>query len=108
MNVTSQWQGQHCTLKVEQEMAIHTAAAIKDALFEPLAEATTLTLDLSQVTELDTAGVQLLLLLHREVLRRKLTWKLLPVSQAVDEVISLYQLRPILCESNKDQGGERL
>lgn len=94
MSVSIHWQEQHCTLKVEQDMTIYHAAALKDALFAPLAQATTVTVDLSQVNELDTAGVQLLLLLHREVLRRKLSWELLPVSPDVQGVLALYQLQP--------------
>lgn len=52
-------------VSVSGDMTVYCAADLKPAL---LAEAATLReLDLSQVQELDTAGLQLLLLLNREM-----------------------------------------
>ncbi len=54
-------------LRISGEMTVYSAAALKPALLHELAvERGALELDLSQVGEFDTAGLQLLLLLSRE------------------------------------------
>ena len=52
-------------LRIEGEMTIYRAEELKQALLEPLQPHTTLEVNLSAVTELDTAGVQLLMLAKR-------------------------------------------
>ena len=49
-------------LRIEGELTIYRAAELKDALIAPLASGATLEVDLAGVTELDTAGLQLLML----------------------------------------------
>lgn len=56
-------------LSLSGEMSIYTAADIKDALVDRLAANAQLEIDLSAVSELDCAGVQLLLMLHQEAAR---------------------------------------
>jgi anti-anti-sigma factor len=53
--------------RVTGEMTVYTAAAVKSALLEALRahQEVAFELDLSEVTELDTAGLQLLLMLNR-------------------------------------------
>lgn len=53
-------------LAICEEMTIYQAAAQKEQLLAALAATEHLELDLSAVTEIDTAGLQLLLLLKRE------------------------------------------
>lgn len=60
-------------LAIDREMTIYRAAELKHVLLAPLAAGTGLDLDLAQVTELDTAGIQLLLLARHEAQRRGLT-----------------------------------
>lgn len=92
MSINTHWQGNRCTLQVEQEMSIYTCADLKDPLLEPLANSRELMLDLSSVSEIDTSGVQLLLLLHREAIRRKVALHLTGMSSVVREALSLYGL----------------
>jgi anti-sigma B factor antagonist len=54
------------TLEIEGELTVHTAAEHRGPLLELLEPEGELALDLSAVTELDTAGLQLLLLAQRE------------------------------------------
>ena len=54
----------------EGELSIYTAADSKVALLNALAGAEDLEIDLASVTEIDTAGVQLLILLKREANRQ--------------------------------------
>lgn len=54
------------TLALAGEMTIFDAAEIKTSLLQSLMAATTLDIDLSAITELDTSGVQVMLMLQRE------------------------------------------
>ncbi len=59
-------------IRVTGEMTVYTASQIKQPLLDAIADgAANVQLDLSGVSEFDTAGVQLLLLIHREAL---LSW----------------------------------
>ncbi len=53
-------------LVIEADLTIYHAAANKAALIEALAGAEHLEVDLSKVAEIDTAGLQLLILAKRE------------------------------------------
>ncbi|TJZ79006.1 STAS domain-containing protein [Chitiniphilus eburneus] len=55
--------------RLHGELTVMHAAALKDELLAALAHADTLALDLGEVEDIDTAGVQLLLLLKREAAR---------------------------------------
>ncbi|CAK0780289.1 STAS domain-containing protein [Gammaproteobacteria bacterium] len=92
MSINTHCQGRRCTLQIEQEMTIYTAAALKDPLLEPLATSRELVLDLSIVPDIDTTGVQLLLLLHREAIRRQVVLRLAGMSSTVKEALGLYGL----------------
>lgn len=54
-------------LAIRDDLTIYQAQAQKETLLAALAATEHLELDLSAVTEVDTAGLQLLLLLKREV-----------------------------------------
>jgi anti-anti-sigma factor len=86
-------QGTAAALRIEGEMTIYRAAELKDALSEALrqaaSEARALALDLSLVTEFDSAGVQLLLLARREAERQGQAMRLVAYSPAVHEVLEL-------------------
>ncbi|CAK0756776.1 STAS domain-containing protein [Gammaproteobacteria bacterium] len=92
MSINTHWQGRRCTLQIEQEMNIYTAMALKAPLLEPLANSRELVLNLSGVSDLDTSGVQLLLLLHRESIRRQVALRIAGMSVAVRETLGLYGL----------------
>ena len=53
-------------LAIDEDMTIYQAQAQKDQLLAALAETERLELDLSGVAEMDTAGLQLLILVTRE------------------------------------------
>ncbi|MEF8698827.1 MAG: STAS domain-containing protein [Candidatus Accumulibacter sp. UW25] len=57
-------------LAIFEEMTIYQAQAQKAQLLAALATAEALELDLSAVSQMDTAGLQLLLLLKREALQQ--------------------------------------
>lgn len=79
-------------LRIDGEMTIYRAAEIKQQLLGALAASSSLALDLSAVGEIDTAGVQLLMLTHREAAAAGGALTLVGVSDAVDEALTLLNL----------------
>ena len=77
------------TLRIEGELTIYTAAAIKQRLDQLLGQSAELEIELSQVSEMDTAGLQLLILAKRECLARSGLLKLVGHSQPVREIMDL-------------------
>lgn len=80
------------TLHLEGELNIYTAAEVRLRLLETLKHDGNLQLDLSAVTEVDTAGLQLLMLALRETERRGNGIRCLNPSPAVMEVLALCNL----------------
>ncbi|MBE7411114.1 MAG: STAS domain-containing protein [Leptospiraceae bacterium] len=58
--------GDSTTIYFEGELNIYSAAELKAELLEFLDSCNSLTIDLDQVTSIDTAGVQILILLKKE------------------------------------------
>lgn len=77
-------------VQVSGEMTIYTAAALKEPLLAQLEKAGGgAQLDLSEVSEFDTAGLQLVLLAVRHLTGGAGTLKVLEPSPAVSEVLEL-------------------
>lgn len=79
-------------LRIEGEMTIYRAEELKCALLEPLQPQATLEVNLSAVTELDTAGLQLLMLAKRTAQKQQGQLRLVGHSAAVLEVFDLLNL----------------
>jgi anti-sigma B factor antagonist len=54
------------TLKISGELTIFSVASARESLLEAMAQTDELTVDLAGVTELDSAGLQLMLLAKRK------------------------------------------
>jgi anti-sigma B factor antagonist len=65
MTTTEQCNSAPHVVYIEGEMTIYRAAEIKQTLLAPIVESAVVEFDLSKVTELDSAGVQLLMLAKR-------------------------------------------
>jgi anti-sigma B factor antagonist len=77
-------------IRVTGEMTVYTATQIKQPLVDAIADGpANIQLDLAGVSEFDTAGVQLVLLVHREALARGRTVQLGAKSNIVREVLNL-------------------
>lgn len=59
-------EGGLCRIALEGEMTIYAAQGLKDALLAPLAQCEHAELDLSGVAEIDSAGLQLLIMAKAE------------------------------------------
>ena len=85
--------GEHKTLvKVSGEMTIYTAAELKQALTPLLYRQQALELDLSGVSEMDSAGLQLLLAAKKTMQQGDSPLHLVMHSHAVLDALELCQL----------------
>lgn len=80
------------TLAIEGELTIFTAAEQKTALLGFLNSDDELEINLSKVSEIDTAGLQLLILIKREAAKSGKTLHFVMHSKAVLEVLELARL----------------
>jgi anti-anti-sigma factor len=87
-------------LAIDGELTIYRAAELKDVLLAPLMRHEALELDLSGVTEIDTAGVQLLLLAQRTARNQGRSFWLLNSSTVVTDVLNLLNLTDSFREAN--------
>jgi len=79
-------------LSLSDDLTIYHALEQKSALLDALASADELELDLQPVSEIDTAGLQLLILLKKEAQRAGKRVSVVAHSQAVREVIDFCNL----------------
>jgi len=79
-------------LAVDGEMTIYRAAELKPALIDAVRAHAAPALDLSAVTEFDSAGLQLLLAARREAARLGKPFAIAGTSPAVREVFALLGL----------------
>ena len=79
-------------LRLEGELTIYTAVETKLRLMEALNRTAKLDVDLSAVTEVDTAGVQLLILAKQEAERMEKSLRYLKHSHTVQEVLDFCHL----------------
>ena len=82
-------------LRIEGELTIYRAAELREVLKGSLAavpEHATLGLDLRAVTEMDSAGAQLLLAAQKSAFATGRTLRVTATSAAVDEVLAILRL----------------
>lgn len=79
-------------IRIEGEFTIYTAAESKQQLTDALNAHTTFIVELDAVEEIDTSGVQLLLLLQREAKNLGKVLTFTDASPAIQEVINLLEL----------------
>jgi anti-sigma B factor antagonist len=84
--------GAAAVLRLNGELTIYRAAEMKPALLEALDRAARLDIDLSDVTEIDTSGVQLLMAAKRRAQALKRELRFIGHSPAVLEVFELLDL----------------
>lgn len=84
-------------LRIAGDMTIYAAASIRDELFALVPDCRgTIELDLSDVTALDTAGLQIVLMIRRLAQARGATFRVSKPSAAVLEVIELCGMRRLI------------
>jgi len=83
-----------CRAFIEGEMTIYNAAALKENLDSLLEDPRELEINLSKVNEIDSAGIQLLLLTKKERARHERETTLTAHSSAVLDALELLGLVP--------------
>lgn len=79
-------------MRIEQPMTIYTAGELKPGLLEAVRASETPSFDLSEVGEIDTAGLQLLMIAKREADGLARTVRITGASMAVREVLGLVSI----------------
>lgn len=79
-------------VQIRGEMTIYDAALLKEKLFAALEGQPDVCLDLSAVSELDTTGVQLLLLARHRSTARGAKFSVARPSDAVNEALGLLRI----------------
>ena len=79
-------------IAIDGELTIYRAADLKVAVLEALRKAPVLEVDLSGVTEVDTAGLQVLMLAKNTAAADKRELRLLNHSPAVVEIVEMLNL----------------
>lgn len=77
---------------MEPDMTIYNAVDLKHKLIDGLLQAPVLEVDLSRVSEIDTAGIQLLMMIKRASQNQGKTLTIVAHSPAVREAIDFYNL----------------
>lgn len=94
MTIRVDTSGANAVMHIEGELSIYTAAEVKPQLYSALQQNAELELDLSAVSEMDSAGLQLLIAAKREAADRGVTLRLTQHSPAVLEVLDLCNMAP--------------
>jgi anti-anti-sigma factor len=92
MSTENQNKTEKSVVRIDGEISIYRAAELKQVLLTSLEQTQELELDLAAVTELDTAGVQILMLVKRQALATQRKLHLVAHSPAVLEVFELLNL----------------
>ncbi|MFC1602264.1 lipid asymmetry maintenance protein MlaB [Pseudomonadota bacterium] len=77
-----------CRLAIEGDMTIYTAQELKDELIKYLGKPWNLHIDLTDITELDTSGAQLLLLARHETDHMEKAFEVTQPSGAAAEALA--------------------
>jgi len=81
-----------CSLTINEDMTIYTVNDLKQELTKLLESYNRFELNLSEVEEVDSAGIQLLLGLRRELMRQKKEFTLSAINAPVTKLIQNYGL----------------
>jgi anti-anti-sigma factor len=84
-------------IRVSGELTMHQAETIAPLLLASLpTDGSVAQLDLSDVSEIDTAGLQLIMAAHRETVNRFSSLTIVAASQAVRETLELFRQHALL------------
>ncbi|CAH1195743.1 Anti-sigma factor antagonist [Candidatus Nitrotoga sp. BS] len=94
MPISSRNNNGQSLLHIEGDMTIYTAADMKDELMNHIAQPCDREIDLSEVSEMDSAGLQILILAKRDSERHGTSLRLTGHSRAVLDVLDMCNLAP--------------
>ena len=96
-------------ITVEGEFTIFAAAAIRERLLAAFDSSPEIEVDLTQVTEIDSAGIQLMVSAKKDAAARAIVLRFAGHSPAVVDVVDLCELSayfgdPVLIQSRAQEG----
>jgi anti-sigma B factor antagonist len=99
-------------LHIEGDMTIYTAADMKNELMTHMVQSCDREIDLSEVSEMDSAGLQLLIMAKREAERHGTNLRLTGHSRAVLDVLDMCNLAsyfgdPVVLSGNEGKGQQK-
>ena len=111
MEINLDSSGRTPRLALAGEMGIYAAAELKARLLSAVEDCAELEIDLSRVEEIDSAGLQLLILAKRHALAQNKTLTLTGHSRAVLELLELYDVAayfgdPMVITAHDAPGGK--
>ncbi len=84
-------------IRVSGELTMHHAETLAPLLLASLpTDGSAAQLDLTDVSEIDTAGLQLLMAAHREAVNRFTSFSIVAASQAVRDTLELFRQQALL------------
>ena len=92
MNLDVETEGNSCRIAIQGEMTIDTAAELLRGLTAPLARSEVAEVNLGGISELDSAGLQLLVAAKHEAAAKGKTLRFVGHSQPVLDVLDLCDL----------------
>ncbi len=92
MNISMQHTDGRCEVSLGGELTIYSAAELKEGLIGVVGECGELEVDLSAVSEIDTAGLQVMILAKRHAAAAGKTLRLVGHSRPVRELFELYDI----------------
>jgi len=85
-------ENRHCRIRIEEELTIYTASVVGATIRDAMASHDSVAIDLTGVTEIDTAGLQLLLVAKKEALLRQRLVKFIGHNRVIAECLLLVNL----------------
>jgi len=85
-------QESRCRVDIDGEMCIYNASELKQKLLAVLDDPRELVINLSNVTEIDSAGIQLLMMAKKERAKRGMALKLMNHNGSVLDIFELMDL----------------
>ncbi|KAE8755334.1 STAS domain-containing protein [Paraburkholderia madseniana] len=92
------------TVQLDGELTIYRVLELKDTLLVALRGVGALTVDLSAVTAIDSAGVQLLVAAQRMAAEKGQVFRIVDCSSTVAEVFALFDITALFDEHPSDAG----
>ena len=91
--LTSQDDSNLCHLAIDEELTIYVVLSYQEILTNYLASYDRFALDLSDIEEIDSAGVQLLIAFHQHLKKMNYPLQLVNLSTAVKTIFDRYGLK---------------
>jgi len=92
MEISVQNTNGRCAMALGGELTIYAAAELKDSLIGAVGECSEMEINLSEVSDIDTAGLQVLMLAKRQAVAANKTLRMVGHSRPVMELLELYNM----------------